>query len=317
MLTRDQPARKSSACGASLLDRILNPTNLASAWEMVARNAGMPGVDDVSVARFARQWEGALVDLAAEVRGNSYRPDPLRVQFIPKFGGGWRRISVPTVRDRVLQRATLQVLLPRFDRKFLFCSFGYRPKRCVGHAVAALLRYRDRGRRWVLEADIDDCFGSLDQSLLLGFAGSEITDARVLGLWQAWLAIGASPAGSGVGIALGMPISPLWANIYLHEMDRALVNDRWPLVRYADDFVVPVCSSVEGEAALARVVEVLAGLRLRLEPTKTRVTSFAEGFEFLGVRFESDSYAFIHRSKRITVEGGFQGLWSHRIGWDY
>jgi retron-type reverse transcriptase len=165
--------------GAGLLERILAPANLAAAWEAVAANAGMPGVDRMAIGRFARNWEERTLALAAAVRADRYRPSRLRVRFIPKRDGGQRRISIPTVADRVLQRASLEILLPHFDRKFLACSYGYRPKRGVAQAVAAVIRYRDRG---LLEADIDDCFGSLDHEILRELLGQEVKAADPKGL---------------------------------------------------------------------------------------------------------------------------------------
>lgn len=303
--------------GAPLLERILAADNLAAAWEAVAANEGMPGVDRVAIGRFARNWEERVTRLAAEVRAGTYRPAPLRVRFIPKRDGGRRRISIPTVADRVLQRAALEVLLPHFDRKFLSCSYGYRPKRGVAQAVAAVIRYRDRGLRWVAEADIDDCFGSLDHEILLGLLGLEVPDWRVMQLMRGWLDVGRPQDGVARGIALGMPISPLWANVYLHEMDWQLVRDRWPLVRYADDFVILAESEQMGQRALELVADVLARLKLRLEPTKTRVSSFSDGFEFLGVRFQGDEYSFLWQEKRVTVQGKFNWLWGQHIAYEY
>ena len=239
------------------------------------------------------------------------------MRCIPKRDGGQRRISIPTVADRVLQRATLQVLLPRLDRKFLSCSYGYRPKRGVAQAVAAVIRYRDRGLRTVLEADIDDCFGSLDHGILMDLLSREVSDWRVLQLMRGWLDAGRPVAGVAAGIALGMPISPLWANLYLHEMDWQLVRNRWSLVRYADDFVVPVASVQAGEHARQVVEKTLAGLKLQLEPTKTRLSSFSDGFEFLGVRFQGDVYSFLWQEKRVTVQGDFDWLWSEQIAYEY
>jgi retron-type reverse transcriptase len=330
--------RKIGATGLSLFDRILEPANLAAAWEAVAANEGMPGVDRLSLRRFRRNWEERLAALAADVRGNRYRPSRLRVLAIPKASGGWRRIGVPTVTDRVLQRAALQVLLPRLDRKFLSCSFGYRPNRGVAQAVAAVIRYRDRGLRTVLEADIDDCFGSLDHAILHDLLAREVNDERVVALMMAWLEVsrprGAEGGGEtdGVGAAtalplpapckargipLGMPISPLWANLYLHEMDWQLVRNRWPLVRYADDFIILTQSPAAAEKALGLVERTLADLALRVEPEKTGITSFEQGFEFLGVRFHDEEYTFLWQQKRITVSGDFNWLWGQYMRYEY
>lgn len=307
-------------CGlreGKLLERILDMQNLTAAWEAVAANEGMAGVDDVSIRRWRRNWEERLVNLATAVRNQRYQPKRLRVRHIPKREGGQRRISIPTVTDRVLQRATLQVLMPRFEHKFLPCSYGYRPKRSVAQAVAAVIRYRDRGFRWVVDADIDDCFDSLDHELLMRFLEAEVPDWRVLQLMQRWMEVGKPSRDLVRGVALGMPISPLWANVYLHEMDWRLVHNRWPLVRYADDFVVLAQSREQAEQGLSLVAQTLEGLKLRLEPSKTQVVSFSDGFEFLGVYFDSDSYTFLWQERRITVEGDFNWLWSQGITWDY
>ena len=111
---------------ARLIDRILAPDNMVHAWEEVADNRGMPGVDNVSIRRWRRRWEERLFDLAYDVRTNRYKPSRLRIRRIPKRTGGFRRISIPTVTDRVIQRAVLEILDPIFDREFYYCSHGYR-----------------------------------------------------------------------------------------------------------------------------------------------------------------------------------------------
>jgi len=300
-----------------LLERILSMENLTAAWEAVAGNEGMPGVDDVSIRRWHRNWEERLVNLATAVRQQRYKPKRLRVRYIPKGAGGRRRIGIPTVTDRVLQRAALQVLLPRFERKFLSCSYGYRPGRSVAQAVAAVIRYRGRGFGWVVDADIDDCFHSLDHDLLTRLLEQEVADWRVLQLMHRWMDVGKPSRSQARGVALGMPISPLWANVTLHEMDWRLVRNRWPLVRYADDFVVLARSHPQAQQALDLVAKTLEGLKLRLEPDKTCITSFGDGFDFLGVRFDRDSYSFLWKERRITVEGDFDWLWSRGISWEY
>ncbi len=309
--------RKPGTQAGSLLDRILAPANLAEAWDAVAENAGMPGADGVRISRYRRNWEERLAGLAADVAGNRYRPAPLRIEAIPKRGGGWRRIGVPTLDDRVLQRAALQALQPRLDRRFLACSYGYRPRRGVGQAVARVIGYRDRGLRWLLEADIDDCFGSLDHELLRGLLRREVREERVLALMDGWLEVGRPHRDAARGIALGMPISPLWANLYLHEMDWQLVRRRWSLVRYADDFIILTASREAAEQARAAVIAALTPLKLALEPSKTGVACFEEGFEFLGVRFKDDCYSFTWQQKRITVEGRFDWLWSEGMRYEY
>ncbi len=297
----------------NLIEQVLDMANLQKAWGRVAANQGAAGVDEVSIRRFARNWEENLRRLREQVWTNRYRPARLRRMAVPKrHGEGRRLIAVPIVADRVLQRAVLNVVDDLFDREFLACSFGYRQGRGVRQAVAALLRYRERGLTWVLDADIDECFDSLDHSLLEGFLSETIDDPVVMGLMRAWLQAGRRFENPDRGIALGMPVSPLWCNVYLHRLDRELVRNRWAVIRYADDFVVCGNSRKQVEQAQEVVTDLLTCLRLRLEPTKTRITGFDEGFEFLGVRFYRDSYTFTWEDKEIEVHGPVPGwIWGY------
>jgi len=287
-----------------LNDQVLHWNNLTDAWLGVAENRGAPGADEMSIQRFARNWEAHLRRLRDAVRANQYRPGRLRQFTVPKPSGeGERLIAIPTVADRVLQRAVLNVIDDVFDRQFLDCSYGYRAGRSLHQAVAALLAHRDRGLTSVLDADIDECFASLDHELLLGFLAETIDDPVVLGLLRAWLRVGRRATHPDRGIALGMPVSPLCCNVYLHRLDRELARNHWTHVRYADDFVCCCATSSQAEHARQVVAEILADLRLQLEPTKTRIASFEEGFDFLGVRFYRDTYEFQWEGKTVEVSG--------------
>jgi CRISPR-associated protein Cas1 len=287
-----------------LIEQVLDMDNLAEAWERVADNRGSPGVDRVSIRRFARNWEENLRRIRELVWSNRYKPARLRRTAVPKARGeGQRLLAIPIVADRVLQRAVLNVVDDLFDREFLDCSYGYRQGRGLRQAVAALLRYRDQGLVWVLDADIDECFDSLDQELLEGYLAEKLKDPVVMGLMHAWLVVGRRFRNPDRGIALGMPVSPLCCNVYLHRLDWELARNRWAVVRYADDLVVCCAARRQAEQAREVVSELLASLRLRLEPAKTRLASFEQGFEFLGVRFYRDGYSFLWEGKTIEVEG--------------
>ncbi len=295
-----------------MLDEILSWPNLCLAWEKVADNRGSPGPDQVSIRRFARQWEENLRRLQALVRSGRYRPGGLRRVAIPKRDGGQRLLSIPNIGDRVVQRAVLNVLEHRLDRHFLGCSYGYRPRRGLRQAVGEILRLRDARQTWVVDADIDDCFDSLDHELLARMVARSVEERQVAALICQWMAVGRRRSHPDRGIAQGMPISPLLCNLYLHEMDWQLVRARWSLVRYADDFVICCAARSEAEQALAATAAVLATLKLRLEPAKTRITSFNDGFEFLGVFFQGDEYYFTWQDKRIAVTGAAPDwLWNY------
>ncbi len=298
----------------ALLERILDFENVKAAWEEVRKGGKAAGVDNVSARRFGRHWEERLRNLIADVRSNRYKPSKLRVVYIPKRSGGRRRLGIPTIRDRVLQRAVMQVLMTRYERKFLSCSYGYRPKRSVFHAVAAILKYKDRGFEWVLDADIDDCFDSLDHAFLWDLLEKDIPDNQVLDLLGLWLEIGAVHREKRKGVSQGMPISPLLSNVYLHELDWRLVRARWTLVRYADDFIVLTRSEQAAHQVYEIVERHLAAMKLRYEPNKTRITSFKKGFRFLGVEFDQKGYRYTWEGKHIEVTSGLGPLWEL---WDY
>jgi CRISPR-associated protein Cas1 len=295
-----------------MLDVILSWPNLVSAWEQVAENRGAPGPDRISIQRFARHWEENLRRLQELVRSGRYRPGGLRRVAIPKRDGGQRLLSIPNIGDRVLQRAVLNQLEWRLDRRFLSCSYGYRPRRGLRQAVAAILQLRDRGQTWVVDADIDDCFDSLDHLLLGTLVRQAVDDPGVAAILDLWIGAGRRWRSPDRGIAQGMPVSPLLCNLYLHEMDWALVRRRWNLVRYADDFILCCGSRAEAEQALDATALVLERLKLRLEPRKTGITSFNQGFEFLGVHFQGRAYSFTWGDKQIEVTGSAPDwLWSY------
>lgn len=286
-----------------LLSRALALPNLRAAWKKVVENKGGPGVDAVSLRRFKRDWEANLVALREAGLTNAYKPKRLRRFRLRKPDGGWRVISVPTVTDRVLQRAVLNVLEMPLDRKFLDCSFGYRPRRGLQDAVGRIIEHRNAGLTWVLDADIDAFFDSLDHELLMQFLGEEISDAGVLNLIALWLQAGRREAKRAIGVPLGAAVSPLLSNLYLQRFDCALVEAGWRLVRYADDFIVLCPTRAEAQEAQRFAAWALKNLHLRLDPEKTRVTSFEEGFDFLGVHFEEDTYSYLWKDKRVKVKG--------------
>ena len=288
-----------------MIEQILAQHNLEDAWNDVSARKGAPGSDGVSVKRWGRNWEERLVDLRRAVMANTYKPAPLERYTIPKKSGGYRHLVNLTVTDKVLQRAVLNVLDNVFDPLFLPCSYGYRKGRSTADAVETICAHRDAGFVWVLDADIDECFDSLDHALLMAFIREQVHDPIVLRLIAGWLRVGRRDPDIARGIPLGAVISPLLCNVYLHRLDVALVSAGWLLVRYADDFVVLCRTEEEARAARSDAAAALASIKLQLEPRKTAVTNFEAGFDYLGVHFERDEYTYFWEGKRITVEGDF------------
>lgn len=288
----------------SLLRQAVAIPNLTRAWDEMAENKGIPGVDQVSVRRWRRNWEERVHQIAEQALGGSYKPRRLRVRRIPKKKPGeFRELRIPTMTDRVLQRAVLQVLHPIFERCFLDCSYGYRPRRGLKDAVERIVVIRVNDYTHVLDADIDDFFNQVDHTLLLDFLRHDLPDESLLNLIQAWLKIGRPDAEEARGIPMGSPLSPLLANVFLHRLDMAVENLGYEMVRYADDFLVFTTTPLQIQRAYREVEAVLARLCLIYEPAKTRLTSFAQGFNFVGVWFQGDVYEYTWLGKRVEVHG--------------
>jgi len=290
---------------ADLLDRMLTMNALWTAWAAVEDNAGQPGGDGVSLTRFARRLDAQLLTLTDDVRAGRYAPGAARRVHV-QFGAKRRTLDILPVRDRVLQRAALDVLTAPIDATFLPGSYGYRPGRSLHDAVRRIVRLRGRGLLWVLDADIADCFPNLERDRLMDFVRALIPDQDLIDLIAIWIDVNIdvnSGAPEAAGISLGAPISPLFCNIYLHHLDSSLARRRLHVVRYADDFVVLCGSQARAEWALRATEKVVRGLGLSLNAKKTRLVTFDDGFDFLGVHFERNHFTYVSDGKRITVDG--------------
>ena len=279
----------------SVIDKVWAGANLRAAWAKVRAARGAAGVDGQSVASFEQNVEQRLDELGEDLRAGTYRPQPVRRVYLPKSGGGQRPLGIPTVRDRVVHQAVRQVLEPIFEPRMSPRSHGFRPGRGCQSALKVVDQAVRHGYSWVVDADIAAFFDTVDHDRLLDAVHEAVTDGSLLRLLRRILTAGVLEPGARElsptprGTPQGSPLSPLLANLYLHELDERLTRAGWGLVRYADDFVIFARSEAEATAALALVREVLEGqMKLTLHPDKTRVVAVAEGFEFLGYHWRWD-----------------------------
>lgn len=276
----------------ALWDKVYRRDVLWRAWVAVRWNNGAPGIDRTTLAEVEEYGVDRLLgELASELKGRRYRPLPARRVFIPKPGTAERRpLSIPAVRDRIVQAALKIVLEPVFEADMADCSFGFRPKRSAHDGLQVLVDECWRGRRWVVETDIADCFTAIPHVKLMQAVEERVCDQSVLKLLRVMLRAGVMEDGQVRKEVAGTPqggvISPLLCNVYLHRLDRQWsVRKHGVLVRYADDLLVMCKSAEQAEAALARLRELLAELGLRPKETKTRIVCLqvgGDGFDFLG-----------------------------------
>jgi len=272
----------------SLYDKVYAPKNLERAWEKVRSNRGAGGVDRQSITDFEREKEKHLEELHRLLREKRYKPLPLRRVYIPKGSGEKRPLGIPTIRDRVVQQALLNILEPVFEPTFHESSYGFRPLRSAHQAIEHVQQSARGGKEWVLEVDIRKYFDTVSHELLLDAVNEEVSDGSVLRLIRMFLEAGVMEEGGKMPTEEGTPqggvISPLLANIYLNRFDWEMAKRGHDMVRYADDLVVLCPTREEAERALGDVRRMIEGkLHLQLHPDKTRIIYHAEGsFDFVG-----------------------------------
>jgi CRISPR-associated protein Cas1 len=287
-----------------IYDLFVRFPNFYMAWDRVLQNQGCAGIDDQTIASFAHQAQQNLNRLRDRVSRGVYQPLPWRQFWIPKSGGDWRELRVPAVRDRIVQQALLNVLVPIMEREFAPVSFAYRPGRSHLMAVQQVAQWRDRGYEWLLDADIVKYFDQLQHGRLLAEVAERCDRAWLLQLIEAWITAGVvTPQGLVIpqrGIPQGAVISPLLANIYLDDFDELVIGTGLKLVRYADDFVVLARTQAEILEARDLIAHWLDSMGLTLHPEKTRITNFDRGFRFLGHAFTGDLIVPIKRPRSLS-----------------
>ena len=275
--------------GASdLMERVVSRPNLQAALKRVRKNKGSPGIDGMTVEELPGYLRTHWPALRDQMLAGAYQPSPVKEQLIPKSGGGMRKLGIPTVLDRFIQQALLQVLQPMFDPGFSEHSHGFRPRRRAHDAVREAQKYIQAGCKWVVDVDLEQFFDRVNHDVLMGKLAKRIGDRRIQGLIRRYLEAGMMASGVTVeryeGTPQGGPLSPLLANVLLDEVDKELEKRGHAFVRYADDCNVYVQSRRAGERVMSTLRRLYAKLRLRINEEKSAI-DYAWNRKLLGYSF--------------------------------
>jgi RNA-directed DNA polymerase len=298
----------------TLKDKICRIDIITEAWKRVRQNKGTKGVDNQTIEEIeASGTEQFISSVQQELQNENYRVQCVRRVFIPKSNGKQRPLGIPTVKDRVVQQAVRLIIEPIFEADFKDFSYGYRPNRSAKDASMEVYKWLNFGLRNVLDIDIEDFFGTIDHQKLVSFVMERIADGYVIKLIREWLRAGVVYLDRTTypeeGTPQGGVISPLLANIYLHQLD-AWWNDELrmndchrqdaQLVRYADDMVVLTSHRVDNAGHYMEILEgLLEELGLKLNRDKSRVIAAKDGFDFLGFHYMRRYYS--KKGKESTV----------------
>jgi RNA-directed DNA polymerase len=274
-----------------LIDKVYSQRNLLTAYQQVASKRGAAGVDHVTVDSFDKRLPENLQHLAEALQAETYQPQAIRRVHIPKPGTQETRpLGIPTVRDRVVQAAIVNVIEPIFERDFATQSYGFRPGRGCKDALRRVDQLLKDGYTHVVDADLKGYFDSIPHDRLMARLQTKIADGRVLSLIEAFLQAnimeGTSEWTPASGAPQGAVLSPLLSNVYLDPLDHLMAEAGFEMVRYADDFVILCRTADDAERALDMVKAWTSENGLALHPTKTRVADAQqESFAFLGYEF--------------------------------
>jgi RNA-directed DNA polymerase len=268
-----------------LLEGALTRQNLQVAWKRVKANKGAAGVDGLDIEQTAQQLRTQWSEIRQALLAGRYRPQPVRKVMIPKPDGSQRELGIPTVTDRLIQQALLQVLQPRIDPTFSKHSHGFRPGRRAHDAVKAARSYVQSGKRVVVDVDLEKFFDRVNHDILIDRLKRRVDDDAIIRLIRAYLNAGIMEGGVVMerqkGTPQGGPLSPLLANVLLDEVDKALEARGYSFARYADDCNIYVGSMKAGERVMALLKTLYAKLKLQINEAKSAVAS-AFGRKFLG-----------------------------------
>lgn len=307
-----------SAVDAQVMERVVERENLVRALKQVRRNGGSAGIDGMTVEELTPYLKEHWPDIRAALIQGTYRPQPVRRHEIPKPSGGMRKLGIPTVLDRFIQQAVLQVLQEEWDSTFSEHSYGFRPERNAHQAIATAQTYLREGYKWIVDIDLEKFFDRVNHDKLMSEVGKRVEDQRVMRLIRRYLEAGVLDANTlsetVEGTPQGGPLSPLLANLLLDQLDRELEKRGHRFVRYADDCNIYVRSKRAGN----RVMAGLAGwlkrkLKLTVNEAKSAVGKPWER-KFLGFSFTRRYQRQISREAMERFKGRIRELTNRHRG---
>jgi len=241
---------KSAESNEHLMEAIFCTANVRKAWKQVKSNKGKPGIDGLTIEAFPELMRPNWSKIRQSLFDGSYQSEPARRVEIPKTSGGSRPLGIPTVLDRLIQQSIAQTLGTRIDPTFSESIYGFRPKRSAHQAVRKVRSYIVEGRRIAVDVDLRQFFDRVNHDVLMNYVGKHVQDKRLMALIGKYLRAGFWKGGrlhhTRMGVPQGSPLSPLLANILLHELDKELEKRGHHFVRYADDFIIMVKSKRAG-----------------------------------------------------------------------
>ena len=305
-----------------LLEQILSPTNLNAAYKQVKRNKGSRGVDKMDVESLKDYLVDNKETLIASILIGTFCPNPVRRVEIPKDNGKMRMLGIPTVVDRVVQQAIMQVLSPIYEKQFSNNSYGFRPKRSAHQALNQCKNHITDGYRYAIDMDLEKFFDTVNQSKLIEVLSRTIKDGRVVSLIHKYLKAGVVVRNkfeeTKVGVPQGGPLSPLLSNIMLNELDKELEQRGHRFVRYADDMVILCKSKRSAERTLTNIVHYIEDkLFLKVNKEKT-VVAYISKIKFLGYAFyinKGEGRLRVHAKSLSKMKDRIKTLTSRSNGW--
>src|SRR6478672_4606919 len=330
-----EPERPANTC--RILEEICERANLKEALRQVKGNKGSAGVDRMTVDQLGSYLKQHWPAIREQLLNGTYEPKPVRRVEIPKPDGGMRKLGIPTVLDRFIQQAVMQVLQKRWDPTFSQHSYGFRPRRSAYYAVAQAQQYIAQGYGWVIDLDLEKFFDRVNHDKLMGQIAKRIEDKRLLKLLRAFLNAGAMENGlvspSVEGTPQGGPLSPLLSNLVLDELDRELERRGHRFVRYADDCNIYVRSERAGQRVMQSITRFITqNLKLKVNEAKSAVARPQErkflGFSFTTgpdikrmiapkslERFKQRIRDITRRAKGVSITTTMDELASYMRGW--